>query len=317
MKAGEDILAARRQIPTVAEVFDIVITARAPEWTGKTTERVWRRLQRLCGPILSTPISDVTTRDVLAIITPLWRTKSRTASDIRETLGVLMRWAIAQGYRTTNPALPEVTETLGRKKSKKNMPSLPFRQLGDVLAKVRDADAWWATRACLMFLVFTAARSQQTREATWEEIDFDTATWTIPAHRMKNRRPHTVPLASQIIDLLIYVQDRTSATEGLIFPPERDAEFIFAGALSKLLHSVGTPAVPHGMRSTFRNWAGANPGIAPAVAEKAMAHKNRSAVVDAYLNDEFIEERDPLMQDWANFICEKIDSIIPKEHDTP
>ena len=314
VKAGEDILAAHDPIPTVSEAFDTLIKARAPGWTGDTTEQVWRRIQRRCTPVLQKPVSQVTTRDVLEIITPLWHTKSRTASDIRETLGLIMRWAISQGYRTTNPSLPEITETLGKKRPKKHMPSLPFRKLGKVLAAVRDADAWWATICCLLFLVFTVARSKQARRVTWEEIDFDTATWTIPAHRMKTRRPHEVPLASQVIDLLIYVQDRTGATEGLIFPPARDAEYISARELSNLLHSVGTTAVPHGMRSTFRNWAGREPTIADAVAEKAMAHQHRNAVAAAYLNDEYVEEREPLMQDWADFICKTMGTLIPKEH---
>ena len=96
-----------------------------------------------------------------------------------------MQWAVNQGYRDSNPASPGVTQGLGKQARPVHHKSLAHPLLGSALAQVRDSDAWWAEKACLIFLAFTGVRSGEARLATWEEIDLDTATWTIPAHRMK------------------------------------------------------------------------------------------------------------------------------------
>ena len=271
-KAGENVKAAPIPTPTVSEGFDQEIATRSKGWRTDTTEKAWRRYQRKCESILAKPVSEVTTDDVRSIITPIWHKIPADVKKIIAALRAVMETAIMQGHRPDNPVLPNITKGLGKQKPTTHHPSVRYPQLGGVLAKVRDADAYWAEKACLLFLTFTIARSKQAREATWAEIDFDNAIWTIPGHRMKSGIPHAVPLSSQAIDLLIYVQDRTGSSQGLIFPPKLNAKYIYANDLSELLHSVGSPAVPHGMRSSFRNWAGRNRDIPPNVAEAAMAH---------------------------------------------
>ena len=204
---------------------------------------------------------------------------------------------------------------MGKQAPTKHHPSVRYTQLGGVLAKVRDADAYWAAKACLFFLVLTIARSKQARLATWAEIDFDNATWTIPGDRMKSGIPHTVPLSSQAIDLLIYVQDRTGSSQGLIFPPKLTAKNLYNEQISELLHKIGSPAVPHGMRSSFRNWAGRNKEISKEVAEAAMAHA-QDKVIAAYLTDEYVEERIDVMQLWGDFLSETMGSVIPRDETT-
>ena len=215
-----------------------------------------------------------------------------------------METAIIKGHRTDNPASPKITKQLGKQRPPTHFRSVRYPQLGGVLAKVRDADDYWAAKACLLFLTFTIARSKQARLATWDEIDFDHSTWTIPGNRMKAGVPHAVPLSSQVIDLLIYVQDRTGSSHGLIFPPRGKQEYILANELVKVLRRAGEPvAVPHGMRSSFRNWAGRNKAVTHDVAEAAMAHSH-DKVVAAYLTDDFVEDRIDTMQLWGNFIAE-------------
>ena len=309
VKAGEDILTTRLPTPIVSEGFDQLIATRSKGWKTKTTETAWRRYQRRCKPILNKPVSKVTTADVLAIITPIWHTIPADARKIRGALHAVMEWAISEGHRTDNPALPSITKRLGQQKRPTHHPSVRYTQLGKVLRLVKDADAPWAVKACLLFLVFTISRSRQAREATWDEIDFDNATWTIPGNRMKSGLPHTVPLCSQAIDLLIDAQDRTGSSHGLIFPPQATAQHIYAKELSELLHSVGSPAVPHGMRSSFRNWSGRTPGIAQNVAEAAMAHSH-DKVVAAYLTDDYVEERIDVMQLWGDFLTDTTEPVI-------
>ena len=315
-KAGENVLAARLPTPTVSQGFDAVIAMRSPGWRGDTTEKTWRRYQRRCESMLAMPVSRVTTADVLKILTPIWHTIPTEAARVRVALGAVMEWAINEGHRSDNPALPSITKNLGKQRPTRHHPSVRYTQLGEVLAKVRDAEVYWAIKACLLFLTFTVARSKQARHATWDEIDFDTKTWTIPGHRMKSGIPHTVPLSSQAIDILIYVQDRTGCTEGIIFPPDTEAGYLHAKDLSDLLHSVGSPAVPHGMRSSFRNWAGRTPSISHDVAEAALAHSHEQ-VVASYLTDDYVEDRIEPMQLWGDFLTETMGHAAPQDAETP
>ena len=312
VKAGEDILAtlaAPIPTPTVSEMFDVVIATRRQGWRTKTTETAWRRYQRKCEPILDKPVSEVTKADVNAIFDPIWH---KIPADAKKTLGALhavMEKAIIQGHRTDNPALPSITQGMGKQKPTTHHLSVRYTRLGKVIRLLKDADAPWAVKACLLFLVFTISRSRQAREANWDEIDFENATWTIPGSRMKSGLPHTVPLSSQAIDILIDAQDRTGSYHGLIFPPKATAKHIYPNELCDLLHSVGERAVPHGMRASFRNWSGRTPEISKEVAEAAMSH-SQDRVVAAYLTDDFVEERIDVMQLWGDFLTDPMEPVI-------
>ena len=312
VKAGEDILAtlaAPIPTPTVSEMFDAVIATRSKGWRTETTKKAWRRYQRKCKPILDKPVSEVTKADVNAIFDPIWHKIPADAKKTRIALHAVMEKAIIQGHRTDNPALPSITQGLGKQKPTTHHLSVRYTQLGKVIRLLKDADAPWAVKACLLFLVFTISRSQQAREANWDEIDFENATWTIPGSRMKSGLPHAVPLCSQVIDILIDAQDRTGSYHGLIFPPKATAKHIYSNELCDLLHSVGERAVPHGMRASFRNWSGRTPEISKEVAEAAMAHSH-DRVVAAYLTDDFVEERIDVMQLWGDFLTDTTEPVI-------
>ena len=115
---------------------------------------------------------------------------------MRSKLSIVMDWTITKGYRRdSNPARPNVTQSLGRQAEQTHHKSLAPAELGRALAAIRDADVWWATKYCLIFIALTGVRSGEGRRATWDEIDLDTDTWTIPAPRMKAiEKQHRVPL---------------------------------------------------------------------------------------------------------------------------
>ena len=150
---------------------------------------------------------------------------------------------------------------------------------------------------CLTFLTLTATRSGEARLAEWSEID--TRTWTIPAERMKAGRPHRVPLSQQALDVL---QEARSLGDGsrLIFPSVRGRP-LSDSTISKLLREHGVKCVPHGMRSSFRNWC-AETGVPRELAESALAHVVQNATEAAYLRSDLLERRSPLMQEWANHL---------------
>ena len=308
---GEDILKPSPKIPTVAEAFEGVITERAPGWSNSTTRGSWYRSLAFSKKISSRLVSDVKPSDIRSVITPLWHSHPKTARELRGHLFGAMQWAVNQGYRDSNPASSGVTQGLGKQARPVHHKSLAHPLLGSALAQVRDSDAWWAEKACLIFLAFTGVRSGEARLATWEEIDLDTATWTIPAPRMKNKIEHKVPLSTQAIQVLLHARDQSGRSQGIIFPPQRGGQSMHAGRLSELLKRLRLPFVPHGLRSSFRNWAASRPHITHHTAEMVLAHTPKEAVVKAYLNDVFFEERQPVMQEWSAYVDQTMDPVDP------
>ena len=253
---GEDILKPAPIIPTVDEAFDIVIEQRRPSWKGEQTEAVWDLAKRYCKPISSKPVSEVKQKDVIDVLAPIWQKKPNMARQVRSNLSTVMIWAINREYRASNPATPVAVKELGKQPPGSHHPSLAEDQLGSALAKIRDADARWAETYCLIFLAFTGVRSGEARMATWEEINLDSATWTIPGSKMKNSVMHKVPLSTQAVEILLYAREQTGRSEGVIFPPERGGHHMNSQRLSGLMKKLEIPAVPHGDRSSLRNWAG-------------------------------------------------------------
>ena len=307
---GEDILKPPPIIPTVDQAFDIVIEQRRPSWKAIRTELNWRLSKRYCHPIGSKLVSEIRQKDIVDILAPIWQKKPNLARDVRSNLSTVMAWAINREHRTHNPATPAVVQELGKQPLRSHHPSLEPDQLGSTLALIRDADAWWAEKYCLIFLGFTGVRSGEAREATWNEINLDDATWTIPGDRMKNGILHKVPLSAQAVEILLYAREQTGHSEGVIFPPERRSHHMGSNRLSRLMQNLKIPAVPHGSRSSFINWAAGRPHIPEAVAEMVLAHVPAEAVKRAYRTSDFFEHRRPIMQEWADFLTETMGPVI-------
>ena len=312
VEQGEDILKPPPPVPTVDDAFDRVIADRKKSWKGEQTLDNWRRIKRLCKPIGSKLVSEVTAKDVLELITPLWHTMPDNARTIRSKLSVVMEWSITEGLRKeTNPARPSVTKSLGKQDPVAHHKSLDPSQLGSALAIIRDADAWWAAKYCLILIAFTGVRSGEARKATWDEIDLDTDTWTIPASRMKARKEHMVPLSTQAKEILAYAREHGESNHGTIFPPARGGRYMDSGNLSGLMLSlkIKIPAVPHGSRSSFINWASGRSHIPEPAAEMVLAHTPSDAVKRAYRTSDFFEHRIPIMQEWADFLTESMGPV--------
>lgn len=310
---GTDIRKPRPTTPTLAAAFEAVIAARAPSWKGAHTKRAWYLSLGYCEKISAMPLSEVTATHVLQVLAPLWQKKPKMGREVRSNLSTVMEWAILSGYRTTNPASSAVARSLGKQPPGSHHRSLKPTDLGSALAVVRDADAWWATRACLIFLALTGVRGGEATQAHWDEINLDTATWTIPALRMKASLEHVVPLSTQVLAVLAYARDRSDHSEHRIFPPDelRRGDHMRTERLSTLLRQLKTGAVPHGGRSSFRNWAGARGDISQPVAETVLAHTQPKKVEGAYLTEVFFEQRRTLMQEWADFLSETMGRVIP------
>ena len=209
--------------PTVEEVAALVLEQQRPGWRNAKHARDWpRSLRAYAFPrIGALPVSEVTTADVLAILTPIWHDKPETARWVRQRIGAVMKWAVAMGHRQDNPAGDALGQVLGRQQAVvQHMRALPHGSVADALTTVRVSWASVTTKRAFEFLVLTAARSSEVRLATWDEMDLDTGVWTIPAARMKAKRDHRVALSGRALAILHDVR-RLSDGTGLVFPNPR------------------------------------------------------------------------------------------------
>ena len=175
-------------IPTFAQAVEKVIQIHKPNWKdGARSAELWRSslrdyaLQRLGRK----PVNKITTSDVLAVLVPIWTEKRETARRVRQRIGAIMKWAIAEGHREDNPAGEAIGAALPKNGTpRKHQRALPHGEVGEALQKVQKSNAWPATKLAFEFLVLTAARSGEVRGATWEEIDLEACTWTVPGKRI-------------------------------------------------------------------------------------------------------------------------------------
>ena len=302
--AAEAVRAQPPAVPTFAEVTRRVFALRSPGWTKKHADQ-WINTVRDYGfPTLGErPIDQITTADVLGVLEPVWLSKPETASRVRQRMETIFAYARARGFRSgSNPAGRDVVEVLPKvRRQKEHYKALPYADVPAALEAVRRSSSFLMTVAAIKVLTLTATRSAEARLADWTEIDWDSATWTIPAARMKARREHRVPLSAQALDVLRMARGATGGASGPVFPSPRGLALTDSG-LSLVLRRLEIPAVIHGFRSSFRDWAAEKSGASWVVCEAALAHTVGNSVEAAYMRSDMFEQRRVLMQQWADYL---------------
>jgi len=248
-------------------------------------------------------IDQISGSDVLAAISPIWNEKPETARRVKQRLSTVFKWAMANGWRTDNPA-ETITKALPKHDRSKteHRKALPYDQVGGAIAQIRNSDAGMTTKLAFEFLVLTATRSSETREAVWSEFDLEKGVWTIPAARMKAKKPHRVPLPPRCLAILAEAKSLKRDTDDLVFPGTKDTKPLSDMTLSKLMKDLKIAAVPHGFRSSFRDWAGETTAHPREVIEFALAHVIKDKAEAAYARSDLFDKRRALMNDWAAFI---------------
>ena len=302
-RAGGDPAALRRgsSVPTFAEAVEAVVEGHRAGWTNARSEENWRRAlaSYACPSLGKTPVDQITTSDLARVLRPIWFDKPATARKLRTHLGMVMRWAIAEGHRTDDPAGPALTAAMPRHTAPvEHHRSLPYGDIPAALAVVDGSDAWPGSKACLRFTVATACRSGESRLAQWSEIDADAAVWTIPADRAKTGRPLAVPLSSAALAALDTARP-LSGGSGLIFAGSSGRALTDSG-LSALLRDNRIAGTVHGFRASFRSWC-AEQGVNREVAEAALGHV-ASKVERSYQRSNLLDARRAVMQAWADAI---------------
>ena len=283
--------------------------ASASRWIGRLESHVFEKL----GDRL---INEISRADLAAIIGPLRIKQFETARKTTQALRDVFKWSVAYEYRKDNPADAALEVLLPKvKPGVEHRPALHHSDVKMAIHRIRNSEARASTQLAFEFLILTAARSGEVRSATWSELDLESKTWTIPAARMKARRDHRVPLSTQAQLLLrrareLYRDSEEDVDfswpvqvkpEWYIFPHPRSLRPLSENALSDRASKDRLNCVPHGFRSSFRDWAAELSGCSWEAIELSLAHAIGTSVTEAYFRTDLLHERNGLMQSWADY----------------
>ena len=247
------------------------------------------------------PIAEVTSADVLGILAPIWHEKAPTARKLRQRIRVVLEWAVAMDLRPDNPC-DRIGPVLGAQgKIVRHMRALRHGEMAAALQSVQASNARPVLKLAFEFLVLTATRSGEVRRAAWTEIDREEGVWTIPGRRTKGNREHRVTLSRRALEILD--QARALGGRGSLVFPSVQGKPVGSTAMAGLLRRLKIAAVPHGFRSSFRDWAAEETDHPREVAEAALAHKVRNPIEAAYRRTDLFERRRRLMDDWASYLA--------------
>ena len=245
-------------------------------------------------------IDSVRVRDALA---PIWLTIPETARRTLQRVGVVLDYAHINGWCPYEASLRSVRKGLPRQPRRDNhYEAMAFADVPAFVATLRALPRT-AGRDALVFTILTAVRSNETRLAVWPEFDVAKALWTIPGARMKTGKPHVVPLAATIIELLRRRWEWRSADDGLVFS-NNGTKPLSDMTMTKVLRDMGHARITvHGFRSAFTDWAAEETDTPKEVVDKALAHQLPDKVEAAYRRTDFLAKRRAVMEAWADYVA--------------
>lgn len=315
IRQGVDPIAAKREARdalraadakrlTFKQAVHAFLKSKTPEFKNEKHAKQWQAtLNTYAIPkIGALTVNQIELAHVVSVLEPIWKNKTETASRLRGRIEAVLSWATVGGFRAgDNPArwkgnLEHVLPKPSKLWRVRHHPALPWQKIGAFMADLRKRGGTGAR--ALEFAILTAARSGEVRLATWDEIDTASKVWTVPGERMKAGKPHRVPLSEPALKLLKNL------------PLQEGSDYVFQAtrggplsdmSLSAVCRRMEVNAVPHGFRSSFKDWVRSVTSYADEVSELALAHVGSDATRVAYARDELLPKRARLMRDWAKF----------------
>jgi integrase len=293
------------------------IAEHEPSWKNDKHAAQWHatfngsnRKPAATAVINDLPVSQINTALAKEVLAPIWHKTPETANRVRLRCEAVIDFAKAHGYRTDPDNLDNPFKWKGHlkhlladpsdlknRKGQRHHPALPYKDVTAFMTALHG-NSFVSARA-LEFTILTAARTNEVVNAIWDEIDFGEKTWTVPKEHMKANREHRVPLSQRALDILAAL------------PRERDNPHIFIGskrgqplsnmAMLELMRVMRPDYVPHGFRSTFRDWAAECTNFPREVCEAALAHSNKDKTEAAYQRGDLFAKRRELMNEWATY----------------
>ena len=272
---------------------------------AKSRQHFLMTMREYAKPLHRIKVSDIAIEHVLQALRPIWDTKRETASKTQGRIERVLSYATAMGWRSgPNPAqwtkgLDNILPPKPTAKEQRHFPALPYDELPDFMDKLRGREG--VTARLTEFAILTVARSKQARSAKFENIDFKTGLWTIPADDMKGGEVHTVPLCTRALEI-VKEASRSGSDTGLIFPHKRAGKILSENASRALLHRMDYAHITlHGFRATFKTYCTSKTKFARELIEMAMAHKFGNDAEMAYLRETAHDKRRALMQAWSDY----------------
>ncbi|MBD9636104.1 integrase arm-type DNA-binding domain-containing protein [Ensifer sp. ENS07] len=305
---GEDPRADRisPKPKTFKDCMDDLLQAKESEWTNEKHADQWvMTLRDYAKPLHDLPIADIVIGDIKDCLMPHWTERPETAERLRARIQAVIDYGIAHEWRTAgNPArwkgLLEKVMPKRQKLTRGHHAAMAVKEAPESVAKLRKSKGK-AARA-VEFLILNANRTAEVRGALWPEFDFEEKLWVIPAARMKKKRIHRVPLCQRSLGILEEMKQK--ATGDLVFEGAKSGSPISDSMMTKALRAASKDKAVtlHGMRSTFRDWAGDCTDHAREVIEGALAHIEGDATEQAYRRSDAIEKRRALLSDWELYL---------------
>lgn len=306
------LVAAEKRGLTFADAMEKYLAIKLAEFNSEKHRKQWRAtLDQYAIPTLGKMlVADIQVQDMRRTLEPIWTDKTETASRLRGRIEAVLSWATVAGHREgDNPARwkGNLSEMLPKPSKLAKVAHQPALALDDAAAWFADLGQREGMGArALEFLAMTASRSGEIRGATWDEIDFEVGLWIIPADRMKMSREHRIPLTSEAVALLVALPRFDGSPH--VFPAAKGG-MISDMTISAVMRRqgfkdarTGRTAVPHGLRSTFRDWAAERTEYPRDMAEISLAHNVGSEVERAYRRGDMVEKRRAMMDAWGRFL---------------
>jgi len=300
--AKSKLIAEQESFKTFEDIAKEFIEKKSKEYkTAKQTQKLESMLKNYAYPHLGKmSVKDIQIVHIENTLTPIWETKTETATRLRIYIEGILNLAIVKGLRhELNPArwkgnLDQVLAKPEKVNKVQNYKALPVDELPNFMKELVQQD--WMGAKALTFAILTAARSVEVRAATWDEINLEEKLWTLPEERMKGGKKHIVPLSEQAIQLL----NSLDRNYKYLFPNTKGNALTDA-TISKVPKRLDRDVTAHGFRSTFKDWARIHTDFADEVSELALAHVSSDATRAAYARDGLVDKRREMMRDWAEY----------------
>jgi integrase len=245
-------------------------------------------------------VADISSTHVLQILSPIWVTKSETARRIRQRLSTVFKWCIAKQWRVDDPADIAIARALPNQKKKvTHRKSISYNEVAEFLKTVSKSSAGLSTKLGLEFLILTATRSGEVRNARWNEVQG--LLWTVPAERMKAGVAHRIPLPSRCLEILDLARKISRGSE-YIFEGTKPNKPLSENTFNKLIKDLGLDVHAHGFRTSFRTWTQEKTNYPREIAEAALAHSLSNKAEAAYARSDLLEKRAEMMEAWTQFL---------------
>jgi integrase len=300
-----------RTVPTFNQAAARYILKQRHEWRNKKHTKQWlATIRNYADPVIGTKlVTDVTKADVLKILKPIWLTKTETAKRVQGRIENILDWCYAMDYIDgVNPSRwhgnldkllqsPAKIKRMNNNGLERHHPAMPYDELPDFYAELSSKDG--ISIKALRFLILTACRSGEVLNATWDEIDIQNKTWTISAARMKAYKEHRVPLTNEMIAIL----ESLHVLNEYVFPGQRVGRPLSGVSMNSVMKKMDVGHyVPHGFRSSFRDWCEEQSSSSYGVIERALAHTIPNKTERAYNRGDLFDKRRELMTDWGDYV---------------